>query len=186
MIAKQMDIRSNIKKYFDMAYDGEVIIVPRKHDHNVVIISEEEFNRLNHSNRINTYVNSIANSPSIKSSAKTAASGEVKKHNLEKLEIIRFLEDNWNGNGAPAFSKKVMDKAVKLIDKLIIQPEIFPTALGNIQLEYDNSRRDHMEIEISNEDTAEIFIVMFNGEEIEETIKATADSINKRVGEFYG
>ena len=42
-IVKQMDIRSNIKKYFDMAHGGEVIIVPRKNDKNVVIISEDEY-----------------------------------------------------------------------------------------------------------------------------------------------
>ena len=30
VIAKQMDIRSNIKKYFDIAFDGEVVVVPRK------------------------------------------------------------------------------------------------------------------------------------------------------------
>ena len=42
-IVKQMDIRENIKKYFDMAHEGEPIIVPRKNDKNVVIISENEF-----------------------------------------------------------------------------------------------------------------------------------------------
>jgi hypothetical protein len=28
--AKQMDIRANIKKYFDTAFDGEPVIVSRK------------------------------------------------------------------------------------------------------------------------------------------------------------
>ena len=50
MIAKQMDIRSNIKKYFDIAFDGEPIHVPRIGNKNVVIISEKEFNRLSQSN----------------------------------------------------------------------------------------------------------------------------------------
>ena len=41
MIAtKQMDVRANIKKYFDMAFDGEPVIVSRKENRNVVIISE--------------------------------------------------------------------------------------------------------------------------------------------------
>ena len=74
----------------------------------------------------------------------------------------------------------------ELIDKLNIQPEIFPTALGTIQIEYDNSRRDHMEIEIGEEDIAEIFIVYFNGEESIEQIPATANHINERVIDFYG
>ena len=42
MIIKQMDVRANIKKYFDIAYEGEPVIVPRKENKNVVIISEEE------------------------------------------------------------------------------------------------------------------------------------------------
>lgn len=44
--AKQMDIRANIKKYFDMAFDGEPIIVSRKANKNVVIISEAEYNEM--------------------------------------------------------------------------------------------------------------------------------------------
>lgn len=47
MIAiKQVDIRANIKKYFDLAFSGEPVIVSRKENKNVVVISEEEYNRL--------------------------------------------------------------------------------------------------------------------------------------------
>ena len=45
-IAKQMDIRANIKKYFDMAFNGEPVIVPRKENKNVVIVSEKEFKEM--------------------------------------------------------------------------------------------------------------------------------------------
>ena len=38
-----MDIRANIKKYFDLAFSGEPIIVPRKENKNVVILSEESY-----------------------------------------------------------------------------------------------------------------------------------------------
>ena len=34
---KQMDIRANIKKYFDMAFDGELVIVSRTENKNVGI-----------------------------------------------------------------------------------------------------------------------------------------------------
>lgn len=44
--AKQMDIRANIKKYFDIAFNGEPVIVSRKENKNVVIISETEYNEL--------------------------------------------------------------------------------------------------------------------------------------------
>lgn len=47
MIAtKQMDIRANLKKYFDLAFNGETIIVSRKENKNVVVISEAEYNNL--------------------------------------------------------------------------------------------------------------------------------------------
>ena len=43
MIAtKQMDLRANIKKYFDLASNGEAVIVSRKQKRNVVVICEEE------------------------------------------------------------------------------------------------------------------------------------------------
>ena len=42
-IAKQMDFRSNLKKYFDMAFSGEPVIIPRKENRNVVILSEKEY-----------------------------------------------------------------------------------------------------------------------------------------------
>ena len=108
----------------------------------------------------------------------------LKKHNMVKLEEIRSMKKNWNGNGAPAFKKKLTDKVLVLLNDLSIQPEMFPTALSTIQFEYDNSRKDHMEIEIGESDVAEVFIVKYNGEEVYEKIKAEAGEINKRVCVF--
>lgn len=177
MIAKQMEVRSNIKKFFDLAYEGEAVIIPRKQNRNVVIISETEYNRLRALNRVSLYKEKVSDS---------GRSGINLEHNLEKLDKIRGLGRNWNGNDAPAFSPEMIDRAEHIIEGLAIQPEVFPTALGTIQLEYDNSRRDHMEIEIGEGDVAGVFVVLFNGEEEEETIPALADDINRRVGEFYG
>ena len=57
MIAiKQMDIRANIKKYFDLAFDGESIIVARKQNRNVVVISEKEYNDLQKAKRNAEYL----------------------------------------------------------------------------------------------------------------------------------
>jgi hypothetical protein len=199
MIAKQMEVRSNIKKYFDLAYEGEPVIIPRKNDRNVVIISEVEYNRMQQFGRFEAYSNTISKlnqfgttpkhptgSHSSTQLTSQTVKGSVKARNIEKLSIIRSLKDGWNGNGAPSFSSTLIDRVEELIDGLSIQPEIFPTALGSIQIEYDNSRRDHMEIEISEEDMAEIFIVYYNGEESIEKIPSTIDCINERVSDFYG
>ena len=186
LIVKQMDLRSNIKKYFDLAYNGEAVFIPRKQDQNVVIISEEEYRRLQQANRIGSYAMSM-NAKKVRiNSAKFRMSDSIKAHNLKKLEAIRSLGDNWNGNCAPAFKPSLVARAEDLINELNIQPEVFPTALSTIQLEYDNSRKDHMEIEICEDDFVEVFIVKFNGEEISDTIPATADSINERASNFYG
>ena len=184
MIAKQMDVRSNIKKYFDIAYAGETVIVPRKDNKNIVIISEEEYNRLMQAKRIETYAGAVAEKRSKKGSARD--SDKIRTFNLRKLKKIQSMKDNWNGNGAPAIPVSLIKKVTKLVNELEIQPEIFPTALGTIQLEYDNSRRDHMEIEIGLSDIAEIFIVSFSGEEKEESIAVLGSAINERVGNFYG
>ena len=109
-----------------------------------------------------------------------------KDDNLEKLRVIGDLKDNWNQNGATAFSGKLITKVRNVLDKITVQPEIFPTALGTIQLEFDNSRRDHMEIEIGESGDAEVFVSMYNRKEYFETIPATPDAVNKKVGEFYG
>ena len=111
---------------------------------------------------------------------------DMKTENLDKLYAISTLKDGWNGNGAHSFPVSLIDKVRSIILDLIIQPEIFPTALQTIQLEYDNSRRDHIEIEIDASDYAEVFFVSSSGTESIEHIKSTATSINQYVGEFYG
>ena len=185
IIAKQMDVRSNIKKYFDMAYDGETVIIPRKQDHNVVIISESEYNRLTGAARLTAYAQSMTKTDA-KRNKSNVSSKDLKTHNLNKLDSIRSLGDNWNGNGAPTFSGSLTDRIESLINELNIQPEVFPTACETIQLEYDNSRRDHMEIEIGESDTAEVYIIRFNGEEIYSSIPVASNDINRLVGDFYG
>ena len=77
-------------------------------------------------------------------------------------------------------------KVTDIVNTLIIQPEVFPTAMGTIQLEFDNSRRDHMEIEITPGDTAEIFTVTYDGRELFDSIPADTEDLNRRISSFYG
>ena len=101
-----------------------------------------------------------------------------------KLENIRSMKENWNGNHAPAFQSSMVDCVESLIKNLTIQPEVFPTASGTIQLEYDNSYKDHLEIELDGTDTAEVFLIRFSGEETYEIIPATTDALNERIEAF--
>ncbi|MCR5117795.1 MAG: type II toxin-antitoxin system Phd/YefM family antitoxin [Lachnospiraceae bacterium] len=181
-----MDLRSNLKKFLDMAYDGETIVVPRKERKNVVIISEDEYNRIMQNQRIGEYAARIADMSVSRHSNSLPATGNVKADNFKKLDIIEKLKPGWNGNQAPAIPAKTITKVRNLINALPIQPELFPTALKSIQLEYDNSRHDHMEIEIGESNTAEIFIVTYFGDETVESVSADISSLQERVLQFYG
>ena len=58
-VAKQVDIRANIKKFFDLAFSGEPVIVPRKENRNVVIISESEYKELEKARRNTAFISRI-------------------------------------------------------------------------------------------------------------------------------
>lgn len=59
LIAKQIDVRANIKKYFDIAFNGEQVIIPRKENKNVVIISEKEYKVLEKARRNEEYITKL-------------------------------------------------------------------------------------------------------------------------------
>ncbi len=183
--AKQMEVRSNIKKYFDIAYEGTAVVVPRKEGKNVVIISEEEYLRLGHIDRISSYAKAYAELTTPNDLTDNSVLTDIRTENLDKLVAISTLKDNWNGNGAPAFPRSLIRKVSSILLELSIQPEIFPTAMQTIQFEYDNSRKDHLEIEVGMEDEAEYFLINSHGETLQK-IPASSKSINDLVGDFYG
>ena len=191
VVAKQMDVRANIKKYFDIAFDGEPVIVPRKENKNVIIISESIYNELMANSRMTSYADHIGGmifekgNPPGRSVDKNMTE-DVRTFNLNKLEKISELKKGWNGNGALPLPKKLIKRVGALLDALCIQPEIFPTALQTIQFEFDNARRDHMEIEIGMDDEAEVFIARYDGTESFENIPVSAEAIDNRVRAFYG
>lgn len=88
MIAtKQMDIRANIKKYFDMAFDGEPIIVSRKGNKNVVVISETEYNNLQKAKRNAEYL------AHLDESMEQFHQGKTISFSLEELKEME--SENW-------------------------------------------------------------------------------------------
>lgn len=88
MIAtKQMDVRANIKKYFDMAFDGEPVIVSRKENKNVVIISEAEYNELSKVKRNAEYL------AKLDKSFKQFEEGKTISFSMEELREME--SDDW-------------------------------------------------------------------------------------------
>ena len=88
MIAtRQMEIRANIKKYFDYAFNGETIIVSRKENKNVVIISEKEYNDLQKAKRNAEYL------AKLDTSMEQLKAGETISFSMEELKAME--SDNW-------------------------------------------------------------------------------------------
>ncbi len=127
-----------------------------------------------------------SNNKSVISGVDQVTVNEEKLQNIKKLETIAMLQDNWNENGAKAFSVNLISKVRNIIVFLEIQPEVFPTACESLQLEYDKQDGSHMEIELTESDNAEIFVVDSMGCESIRTIRASIDVINKVVSDFYG
>lgn len=71
LVAKQNDVRSNIKSYFDTAYNGEAVFVPRIGNRNVYIISEAEYSELQKAKRNSDYLRGIYESQTNRSFRET-------------------------------------------------------------------------------------------------------------------
>lgn len=80
IVTKQMDLRANMKKYFDLAFSGETVIVSRKENKNVVVISEAEYNDLQKAKRNAEYLAHLDRS------YEQLERGEVIVKSLDELE----------------------------------------------------------------------------------------------------
>lgn len=107
-------------------------------------------------------------------------------YNLNKLETIRSLGYNWNGNGAEPFSKIHIDNVRDLLFGLDIQPEVFPTAAQSIQIEYDGENDSYLEFQIYEDCKVEIYQVSRDGNETTLETVLNIGRINKVVNQFYG
>lgn len=81
-IVKQMDIRSHIKKYFDMAFNGETLIIPRKENKNVVILSEKEYKELEKAR------NNAAYLARLDLADEQIRQGKIVEKTMEELEVM--------------------------------------------------------------------------------------------------
>lgn len=78
--AKPIDIRAKLKDYMDIAFNGEPVIVSRKGNRNVVIVSEQEYNELQKAKRNAEYLAMLDESYA------QLERGEVVVKSMEELE----------------------------------------------------------------------------------------------------
>lgn len=78
---------------------------------------------------------------------------ESKEKNRVKHIIaeIANLKRNWNGNDAEPISRNILLKAFELIDLLPAIPDVFPTACGTIQYEYEKETGEYLELELQDD-----------------------------------
>lgn len=69
-------------------------------------------------------------------------------NNLKKLKEISDLKDNWNDNNAKKFSSELISIVKNILENIVEQPEIFPTANNSIQMEYELIDNSYLEFEI--------------------------------------
>lgn len=105
--------------------------------------------------------------------------------NLAKLRRISMLEYNWNGYGSEPFSTELISQAKNLLREIHIQPEIFPTATGTIQLEYEKDNGDYLEFQFNGSGQCEAFKLV-NGVEEYLSVLEFPEAINELVEDFYG
>ncbi|MBR1438681.1 MAG: hypothetical protein IJ587_09115 [Synergistaceae bacterium] len=104
--------------------------------------------------------------------------------NLNKLKRISILGYNWDGYGAEPLSAELILHTKNLLRKLHIQPEIFPTADGTIQAEYEKENGDYLELQFTGQGLCEVFRNIAFSEEYFD-IPETSEAINSLVGDFY-
>lgn len=117
-------------------------------------------------------------------SRRSAERNRAVENNLRKLESIAMLGENWNGYGATPFSRSLVGKVKEIVLGLCIQPELFPTAAGSIQLEYEKDNGDYLEIQVTEDEFCSVFRSGSLGEESFAVMSDTSE-LNKLVGEFY-
>lgn len=83
MIAtRQVDFRANLKKYFDMAFNHEPVIVTRKANENVVVVSEADYNEYQRLKKNAEYMAKLDRS------YEQLDKGEVVTLSMEQLEAL--------------------------------------------------------------------------------------------------
>ena len=102
------------------------------------------------------------------------------KRNLYDTKIvlvnIRNLKDNWNEEGAKAFSETLVNRCWLICLKLKIQPMIYPTARDSIQFEYELEDKSYLEFEIYRD---RISVLCIEKKEYDKSIAFTLRALDK-------
>lgn len=72
----------------------------------------------------------------------------------DAIAAIGALPEDWNNNGASAFSAQLVSRASRVLDALSRVPVVTPTAFPSIQMEYRDEDRGYLEFEMYEDGSA--------------------------------
>lgn len=148
-------------------------------DNNVSIVSQN-IERLKYDNNYNMSINALNYDGDDALNMNVTLS-----ENLSKLNMIYNL--SLKDDNLISISQELITTVTNVLYNLEHQPEIFPTFLGNIQLEYEAKNKKYLEIEITPNGNMKIFKISDEGKEIEgDFTEIDINIIKKEVELFYG
>lgn len=112
----------------------------------------------------------------------------LKLENEEKLSKMQAFEENWDGNGAKAFSKEAINLFRSVIETLCKQPKIAPTGNNSLLMQFEKDDKSLLafDLSLSGTDMAMIPQGNFNLAEEDFFTDKMSDRINSAVRKFYG
>lgn len=107
--------------------------------------------------------------------------------NLEIIEKISHLKNNWNGNNALPFSSKSISIFKKIIENLNYQPYIAPTGRNSLYMEFKSNDNSMLAFEVQEDQVVKVFLPkgdfnLASQEVIRDNIYSV---INESVDKFY-
>lgn len=107
-------------------------------------------------------------------------------NNQQRLHLMSSLKKGWDGEEAGEISSITLQHLQWIIGELVHQPLLQPTVAGTVQLEYEKSNGDYLEIEVFD-NQLEIFTSLSNGDEaLITSSEVSAGRINQELYRFYG
>ncbi len=108
--------------------------------------------------------------------------------NLDKINKISLLEDDWDGEGAMAFSQKAIQLFKTIIESLVEQPQITPTGRNSLLMQYEREDKSVLAFEVGENKTEAVFVPKedFSLAQTNKYYENIAEHINEQVKLFYG
>lgn len=112
----------------------------------------------------------------------------LKIENEDKILKMQAFEENWDGNGAKAFSKEAISLFRTVISALCKQPKIAPTGNNSLLMQFEKDDKSLLAFDVSLLGTDMVIVPQGNFELADEDFftDKLEERINSAVRKFYG